>query len=57
MNATNKLKLKINVVDSNVIKTMHFGPSMSVHDACNLIKDKLQDTMHRDFKRKSKVAA
>ena len=50
MNA-HKLKLRISIVDSNVIKAMHFNPSMTVHDACNLIKDKLQDTTNRDFKR------
>ncbi|CAG9763893.1 unnamed protein product [Ceutorhynchus assimilis] len=34
------LSLRINIVDSNVTKTIVFNPSTTVHDACRIIREK-----------------
>ncbi|XP_050295854.1 talin-1 isoform X2 [Anthonomus grandis grandis] len=34
------LSLRINIVDSNVTKTIVFSPSTTVHDACRIIREK-----------------
>lgn len=42
------LSLKISIVDSCVVKTMQFDPSMPAFDACHLILQKLADNVQRD---------
>lgn len=38
-----QLSLRINIVDSNVTKTMVFDPSTTVYDACKLIREKITE--------------
>ena len=38
------LSLKISVVESNLVKTMQFDPSIQVFDAIRLIREKLAET-------------
>lgn len=37
------LNLRINIIDGNVTKTILFDPSMSVYDACRIIREKCPD--------------
>ncbi|XP_025831317.1 talin-2 isoform X1 [Agrilus planipennis] len=38
-----QLSLRINIVDSNVTKTMVFDPSTTVYDACRIIREKITE--------------
>lgn len=38
-----QLSLRINIIDSNVTKTMVFDPSTTVYDACRIIREKITE--------------
>jgi len=37
------ISLKINIVDSSMVKTIMFDPTMTVYDACRMIRDRLAE--------------
>jgi len=37
------ISLKINVVDSSMVKTLMFDPTTTVYDACRMIRDRLAE--------------
>jgi len=40
------ISLKINVVDSNMVKTLMFDPTTTVYDACRMIRDRLAEPIN-----------
>jgi len=40
------ISLKINVVESSMVKTLMFDPTTTIYDACRLIRDRLAEPIN-----------
>jgi len=37
------ISLKINIIDSSMVKTIMFDPTTTIYDACRMIRDRLAE--------------
>ena len=40
------ISLKINIVDSSMMKTIMFDPTTTIYDACRMIRDRLAEPIN-----------
>jgi len=40
------ISLKINVVDSSMVKTLMFDPTTTIYDTCRMIRDRLAEPIN-----------